>query len=91
MGALKLTYESKPNKSGRTESGKPALILLRDGTTIEAVHQFTNTDRQLCVYLDTRQTGIDARINLDEIAAVITSTDAAQEFGIDDSSLKVLA
>jgi hypothetical protein len=92
MGALKVTYETKPNKSGRTESEKPALILLRDGKTIEAVHQFINTDRQLCVHLDTRQTGIDARINLDEITAVITSTDAAQEFGVDDaSSLEVLA
>jgi hypothetical protein len=68
------------------------LVLLRDGNTIEAVHQFVNQNEQLCVYIDSRQTGIDARINLDEITAVITSTDAAQEFGVDDDrSLEVLA
>ena len=44
-----MTYESQPNKSGRTEWEKPALILLRDGKTIEAAHQLVNTDRQLCV------------------------------------------
>lgn len=84
MGALRLTYESKPNKSGRTEAENPALILLRDGTTIEAVHQFVNQNEQLCVYLDARQNGIDARVNLDDITAVITSEDAARTFGLGD-------
>ncbi|WP_408959414.1 hypothetical protein [Natrinema sp. 74] len=49
---------------------------MQDGTVIDAAHQFVNTDGQLAVYLDTRHQGIDARINLDNVKAVLTSDDA---------------
>jgi|AntDeeMinimDraft_6_1070357.scaffolds.fasta_scaffold03760_1 hypothetical protein len=71
-----MTYESQPNKSGRNESETPATVLLQDGTVIDAAHQFVNTDGQLAVYLDARDQGIDARINLDNVKAVLTSEDA---------------
>lgn len=87
-----MTYESQPNKSGRTESEKPATVLLKDETVIDAAHQFVNTDGQLCVYLDERGQGIDARINLDEVKAVLTSEDAeALLIGDSESDVELVA
>lgn len=71
-----MTYDSQGNKSGCIEPETPATVLLQDETVIDAAHQFVNTDEQLCVYLDARDQGIDARINLDNVKAVLTSEDA---------------
>lgn len=79
-----MTYETQPNKNGCIDLETPALVLLDDGTQIEAQHQFTNTDGQLCVYLQAREAGIDGRINLDHIVAVIETIRCARAFGVED-------
>lgn len=78
-----MTYDSQGNKSGCIEAETPALVLLRSGTVIDAAHQFTNADGQLCVYLDAREDGIDAKINLDDVVAVIKSDDGARALNVD--------
>ncbi|WP_254809738.1 hypothetical protein [Natronosalvus amylolyticus] len=81
-----MEYDTHGNKSGCTGSEKPAVVLLKGGTLINVVHQFVNTDDQLCIYLVEQGDRIDAKINLDEIKAVIKTRRGAHALEIDDST-----
>jgi len=81
-----MTYDSQGNKSGCIEAETPALVLLRSGNVIDTAHQYTNTDGQLCVYLTAREGGIDAKINLDDVVAVIKSDEEARALNVDVGS-----
>lgn len=77
-------YETRPNKTGRNDSKehrKPATVVMRDGTVIDAIHRFVDSEGRLCVYLDDPSTGIDARINLDEIVVELESDEAHEVIG----------
>lgn len=82
----RMTYDSQGNKSGCIEAETPALVLLRDGNVIDTAHQFVNTDGQLCVYLTARETEVDAKINLDDVVAVVKSDEGARALNIDVES-----
>lgn len=80
-----MTYARKPNKDGRIGRETdidPALVVMNEGHTIVAQHQFSNEKGVLCVYLGNRSNGIDLKLN--EWVAVVRTEDAARALRVED-------
>ena len=71
---------TQAHKTGGIDSETPATIVLTDETVIDARDYFITMDGLVAVYLQDKQTGIDARLPTSAVRAILTSDEARAEF-----------
>lgn len=71
---------TQTHKTGGIDSETPATIVLTDETVIDARDYFITMDGLVAVYLQDKQTGIDARLPTSAVRAILTSDEARAEF-----------
>ena len=68
-------YNANPHKTAGNDA-KPAEIVLTDETTIDAAHHFRTEDNAyVCVYVSSRENGLDYRIPREQVRYIDTTDD----------------